>query len=79
MIEMRRFLTAVAFAVFAAPQALAQPYPAKPIRIVVPYPPGGFNDTLGREGRVGSGGPQKVRMPAKVSATSWRLPASSYQ
>ena len=23
-------------------------YPNKPIKIVVPYPPGGFNDTLGR-------------------------------
>ena len=28
--------------------ALAQPYPAKSIRIVVPFPPGAFNDTLGR-------------------------------
>ena len=28
--------------------AHAQSYPAKPIKIVVPYPPGGFNDTLGR-------------------------------
>src|SRR3954466_15051339 len=28
--------------------ASAQTYPSKPIKIVVPYPPGGFNDTLGR-------------------------------
>jgi tripartite-type tricarboxylate transporter receptor subunit TctC len=28
--------------------ALAQDYPAHPIRLVVPYPPGGGNDTLGR-------------------------------
>ncbi len=28
--------------------AWAQPYPAKPVRVIVPYPPGGGNDTLGR-------------------------------
>lgn len=28
--------------------ASANSYPEKPVRIVVPYPPGGFNDTLGR-------------------------------
>ena len=33
---------------FAGMTAHAQSYPAKPIKIVVPYPPGGFNDTLGR-------------------------------
>ena len=32
----------------ALPAHADQAYPARPIRIVVPYPPGGFNDTLGR-------------------------------
>src|SRR6478752_4919847 len=31
-----------------APHAAAQDFPNKPIRLVVPYPPGGGNDTLGR-------------------------------
>jgi tripartite-type tricarboxylate transporter receptor subunit TctC len=31
-----------------AGQALAQGYPAKPVRMIVPYPPGGGNDTLAR-------------------------------
>ncbi len=43
-------LVAVAFAVLAAaPQAGAQsPYPAKPIRFIVPYPAGGPLDTVAR-------------------------------
>jgi tripartite-type tricarboxylate transporter receptor subunit TctC len=32
----------------AAPLAQAQTFPSKPIKIVVPFPPGAFNDTLGR-------------------------------
>src|SRR3954468_356828 len=45
-----RALRAVGLALTAltlATPALAE-YPDKTIRIVVPYPPGGFNDTLGR-------------------------------
>jgi tripartite-type tricarboxylate transporter receptor subunit TctC len=43
---MKKILIALLCA-FAIP-ALAQPYPAKPVRVIVPYPPGGGNDTLGR-------------------------------
>lgn len=32
----------------SAGAAVAQSYPAKTIRIIVPFPPGAFNDTLGR-------------------------------
>jgi tripartite-type tricarboxylate transporter receptor subunit TctC len=46
---MARILRTTAFALaLAATAAFAQPYPSKPIRFVVPYPPGGSNDVLSR-------------------------------
>ncbi len=41
------FLLALA-AVFLCPAALSQPYPSKPIRMIVPFPAGGGVDYIGR-------------------------------
>ena len=50
------------FCVWGANAALAQGYPAKPVRLVVPYPAGGVNDIIARvfAQKLGEGWPQQV-------------------
>jgi tripartite-type tricarboxylate transporter receptor subunit TctC len=45
---MPRFLIAIALAVLSATTALAQGYPDRPIRFIVPFPAGGGVDTMAR-------------------------------
>ena len=41
-------ILALAFAALCAGAAYAQTYPAKPVRLIIPFPPGGSNDVVGR-------------------------------
>ena len=84
----RRILLGGAAALLAAP-ALAQSYPDRPIRLVVPFPPGGGGDTLARlsslaaqpnlpqpiviENRAGAGGNIGAEAAARSTADGYTL------
>ncbi|MGE5639327.1 MAG: Bug family tripartite tricarboxylate transporter substrate binding protein [Clostridia bacterium] len=48
-VDLKRFVAVAALGLFAGLAAGAQDYPAKPIKIIVPFPPAGGTDILARE------------------------------
>ena len=88
---MQAFIRTVALllATMANPLAFAQAYPAKPIRIIIPFPPGGATDLLGRlvaqklterigqnviaENRTGGGGNIGAEYVAKATADGYTV------
>src|SRR5690242_18517408 len=89
-ISRRAFVAASALSAAATPRALAQaPYPAKPIRIIVPFAPGGPSDVMARvvgqrmsailgqqlyvENRSGAGGTLGARAAAQAEPDGYTL------
>jgi tripartite-type tricarboxylate transporter receptor subunit TctC len=91
--RMPRRLLLAATALLAAPQAIAQTWPARPIRLVVPFPPGGTTDIVGRivaarmsvalgqpvvvENRAGAGGTVGSDVVAKSPPDGYTLVVSN--
>src|SRR5688572_3656017 len=84
----RKLLTSAALALaFAAVQA--QPYPAKPVRLIVPFPPGGGTDILSRlvatkltevskwtvvpDNRAGAGGTIGIAEAVRATPTGYEM------
>jgi tripartite-type tricarboxylate transporter receptor subunit TctC len=91
--RMPRRLLLAATALLTAPQAIAQTWPARPIRLVVPFPPGGTTDIVGRivaarmsvalgqpvvvENRAGAGGTVGSDVVAKSPPDGYTLVVSN--
>ncbi len=85
----RRIIGFFALSILAAGAAEAQPYPAKPIRVIIPFPAGGSADTIARitgqkigenwstqvvvENRAGAGGNIGTVAAAKSPADGYTL------
>lgn len=83
------FLSLLGAGWIAAPVALAQVYPAKPVRAIIPWPPGGTNDVVGRivlqkvaenlgqgfvvENRGGAGGTIGADLVAKAESDGYTI------
>lgn len=88
-------LLAAACTAFAAPAALAQKFPDKPVRFIVPFPPGGGNDILARaiapkmgeflgqpvviDNRAGAGGNIGTDLAAKSAPDGYTIVIASNQ
>ncbi len=66
-----RHVVVCAFALATAPAAFAQAYPAKPVRMIIPFQAGGLNDSAGRA--------INQSLSQLVDATVSALPTSRYQ
>ena len=89
MIDRRSLLAVIGALAFAGTQAAAQSYPTKPIRMIVPFPPGGPIDTMGRmvandlsnrlgqqvvvENRAGAGSTLGTKMAAAAEPDGYTL------
>src|SRR3954467_8589591 len=83
------FVVLAAFAVAFAGHTEAQPYPSKPVRIIIPFAPGGATDIQGRvlfkemaeqlqqpfviENRAGAGGMIGAEAVARSAADGYTL------